>query len=136
MIPIPQYHWFSTKLEKAMSIFVIGGSSVPNSTNIFSNFGTMYWTMAQMLAHHASGGCNLRHGDLLGSGTVSGPAPGEQGCLLELARRGANPVALPNGETRSFLADGDEVFFRGWCARDGAARIGFGECRGEIRAAL
>jgi fumarylacetoacetase len=101
-----------------------------------TSFATMYWTMAQMLAHHASGGCNLRHGDLLGSGTVSGPGPGEQGCLLELARRGADPVVLPNGETRSFLADGDEVIFRGWCVRDGAARIGFGECRGEIRAAL
>jgi fumarylacetoacetase len=101
-----------------------------------ANFTTMYWTMAQMLTHHASGGCNLRGGDLLGSGTVSGPGPNEQGCLLELTRRGANPVVLPNGETRVFLADGDEVVFRGWCARDGATRIGFGECRGEIRAAL
>jgi fumarylacetoacetase len=101
-----------------------------------ASFATMYWTMAQMLTHHASGGCNLRQGDLLGSGTVSGPGPGEQGCLLELARRGATPVVLPDGETRSFLADGDEVIFRGWCARDDAARIGFGECRGEIRAAL
>ena len=101
-----------------------------------ASFATMYWTMAQLLTHHASGGCNLRPGDLLGSGTVSGPGPGEQGCLLELARRGANPVVLADGDTRAFLADGDEVIFRGWCARDGAARIGFGECRGEIRAAL
>lgn len=99
------------------------------------SFGSMYWTVAQLLTHHASNGCNLRSGDLLGSGTVSGPEPGSRGCLLELTRRGADPVLLPSGERRSFLADGDEVIFRAWCEREGAARIGFGECRGEIRAA-
>ena len=78
----------------------------------------------------------MRPADLLGSGTVSGPEKGSRGCLLELTSRGAEPVPLPLGETRAFLADGDEVIFRGWCEREGAARIGFGECRGEIRAAL
>ena len=78
----------------------------------------------------------MRPGDLLGSGTVSGAEKGSRGCLLELASRGAGPVVLPSGERRSFLAsDGDEVIFRGWCERDSAARIGFGECRGVIRAA-
>ena len=99
------------------------------------SFASMYWTVAQLLAHHSSNGCNLRPGDVLGSGTVSGPEQGSRGCLLELAARGAEPVQLPSGESRSFLADGDEVIFRAWCARDGAARIGFGECRGEIRPA-
>jgi fumarylacetoacetase len=99
------------------------------------SFDMMYWTVAQLVAHHSSNGCNLRPGDLLGSGTVSGPVKSSRGCLLELASRGAEPVALPSGEQRGFLADGDEVIFRGWCERDGATRVGFGECRGEIRAA-
>jgi fumarylacetoacetase len=88
-----------------------------------------------MLTHHASNGCNLRPGDLLASGTVSGPTTDSRGCLLELAWRGTEPVALPNGETRAFLADGDEVILRGWCEAPGAARIGFGECRGTVVAA-
>jgi fumarylacetoacetase len=95
-------------------------------------FRHMYWTPAQMVAHHTSSGCNLRTGDLLGSGTVSGPHDDSLGCLLELTRQGAGPIALPTGETRRFLVDGDEVIFRGSCARDGYARIGFGECRGVI----
>jgi fumarylacetoacetase len=94
---------------------------------------TLYWTPAQMLAHHASNGCNLRPGDLLASGTVSGPTDDARGCLLEITKRGTEPVALPSGETRAFLEDGDEVIIRGWCERDGAARIGFGECRGIVR---
>jgi len=98
-------------------------------------FSAMYWTMAQMLTHHASNGCNLRPGDLLASGTVSGPDKASRGCLLELASRGQEPVTLSNGETRAFLHDGDEVIIRGWCEREGFRRIGFGECRGEVRAA-
>jgi fumarylacetoacetase len=99
------------------------------------SFQDMYWTIAQLMTHHASNGCNLRAGDLIGSGTISGPEKSSRGCLLEMTWRGAEPVQLPTGETRAFLADGDEVIFRGWCERDGAARIGFGECRGEIRPA-
>lgn len=97
-----------------------------------ASFSDMYWTTAQMLAHHASNGCNLRTGDLLASGTVSGPDEGMQGCLLELTRRGAQPVTLASGEERKFLLDGDEVILRGYLEREGCARIGMGECSGRI----
>ncbi|MFI5358388.1 MAG: fumarylacetoacetase, partial [Opitutales bacterium] len=96
------------------------------------NFSSMYWTLAQLLTHHASNGCNLVPGDLLGSGTVSGPEKNSRGCLLELTGRGREPLVLPGGETRTFLQDGDEVIFRGHAGRAGFARIGFGECRGVV----
>lgn len=96
------------------------------------NFKEMYWTVAQMLTHHASNGCNLRPGDILGSGTISGPSKDSRGCLLELTWRGAEPLRLPSGEERKFLLDGDEVIMRGYCEKPGAARIGLGECRGII----
>ena len=92
----------------------------------------LYWTPAQMLAHHTSNGCDLRPGDLLATGTISGPTKESRGCLLELTWRGAEPLTLPTGETRKFLEDGDEVIMRGYCEREGAVRIGFGECRGVI----
>ena len=97
-----------------------------------ASLADMYWTPAQMLTHHASNGCNLRPGDLFASGTVSGPDAGSQGCLLELTRKGADPIALPTGEERKFLHDGDEIIIRGFFERDGAARIGLGECSGLI----
>jgi fumarylacetoacetase len=96
------------------------------------SFREMYWTLAQMVTHHTSNGCNLRPGDLFGSGTVSGPARDARGCLLELTRRGSEPVQLPTGESRSFLEDGDEVVLRGFCERAGFVRIGLGECRGTV----
>ncbi len=96
------------------------------------SFLDMYWSMAQMLTHHASNGCNLGAGDLMASGTVSGPEPGTYGSMLEITRRGAEPLELPTGEVRRMLDDGDEVTLRGSCARDGFARIGFGVCRGRI----
>ena len=99
------------------------------------SFADMYWTVGQLLAHHASNGCNLRPGDLLGSGTISGQARDARGCLLEITSRGAEPLALPGGETRAFLEDGDEVILRAHCARAGATRIGFGECRGVVTSA-
>jgi len=95
-------------------------------------FADIYWTVAQMVAHHASNGCNLETGDLMGSGTVSGEARESWASLLELTRGAREPLTLPNGETRGFLADGDEVIFRAYCERAGAARIGFGECRAVI----
>jgi len=101
-----------------------------------SNASMLYWTVAQMVAHHTSNGCNLLPGDLFGSGTVSGTAPGSEGCLLEMTRGGRNPVSLPNGETRTYLVDGDEVIFRGTARRDGYVSIGFGECRGTVTEAL
>jgi fumarylacetoacetase len=105
---------------------------VPPARLSRGSFASMYWTMAQMLTHHASNGCNMRPGDLLASGTVSGPESGARGCLLELTWRGSEPVALPNGESRKFLQDGDEVIMRGWAGGDGRPRIGFGDCRGVV----
>jgi len=96
------------------------------------NFRDMYWTFAQMIAHHTSNGCRLRANDLLASGTVSGPEPESGGCLLELTEGGRRPITLPSGEQRTFLEDGDEVILRGWCERAGFRRIGLGECRGVI----
>jgi fumarylacetoacetase len=101
-----------------------------------SNASMLYWTVAQMVAHHTSNGCNLQPGDLFGSGTISGTAPGTEGCLLEMTRGGRNPVSLPNGETRTYLNDGDEIIFRGVAKRDGYESVGFGECRGTVTAAL
>ncbi len=101
-----------------------------------SDFASLYWTLSQMIAHHTSNGCPLRAGDLIGSGTVSGPEKQNQGCLLELTRRGADPLSLPSGETRAFLEDGDEVILKGWCEASGFRRIGLGECRGLILPAL
>jgi fumarylacetoacetase len=95
-------------------------------------FADIYWTVAQMVAHHASNGCNLEAGDLMGSGTVSGPDRASWASLLELTQRGKEPIALPNGETRCYLEDGDEIIFRGHCAKAGFARLGFGECRAVI----
>jgi fumarylacetoacetase len=95
----------------------------------------MYWTIAQLVTHHASNGCNLQPGDLLGSGTVSSREPGALGSLMELTNGGREPVRLPAGETRTFLDDGDAVIFRAHCEGSGAVRIGFGECRAVIEAA-
>ncbi|MBI2496538.1 MAG: fumarylacetoacetase [Opitutae bacterium] len=100
------------------------------------NFRNMYWTLAQLLTHHASNGCNLRPGDLLGSGTVSGETKDSRGCLLELTRCGTEPLRLPGGEERRFLQDGDEVILRGYAERTGARRIGLGECRGIVQPAV
>jgi len=96
------------------------------------NFRSMYWTLAQMVAHHTSNGCPLRPGNLIGSGTVSGPEKENRGCLLEMTWGGREPLELPDGETRRFLEDGDEVILRGWCQAPGFRRIGLGECRGAV----
>jgi len=99
------------------------------------NMRDLYWTIAQLLTHHSSNGCNLRPGDLLATGTISGPEEGSEGCLLEMKHR-SQPVTLPTGETRTFLEDGDEIALRAYCQRPGLARIGFGECVGRILPAL
>jgi fumarylacetoacetase len=85
-----------------------------------------------MIAHHTCNGCNLEVGDLIGSGTVSGPEKSGWGSLLELSSRGREPIELPSGETRGFIEDGDEIIFRAHCERESFARIGFGECRGVV----
>ncbi|MFC0408674.1 fumarylacetoacetase [Roseomonas elaeocarpi] len=99
---------------------------------ITSNARHLYWTPAQMVTHHASNGCDLQPGDLLGTGTISGPTEAELSSLLELTVGGTRPATLPNGEVRRFLEDGDEIILRGRCERPGFAAIGFGECRGTI----
>ncbi|MFC5523554.1 fumarylacetoacetase [Polaromonas jejuensis] len=100
-----------------------------------SSYRDAYWTVAQMLAHHTVNGCNLQPGDLLGSGTQSGPRPEQAGSLLELTSGGKNALTLANGETRTFLQDGDAIILRGHCDRSGFRRIGFGDCRGQVLAA-
>jgi len=96
-----------------------------------SNFKYMYWTMKQQLTHHASGGCSMRPGDLLGSGTISGPEDDSFGSMIELSWNGTKQINLPNGETRTFLLDGDNVIMRGWCQGEGF-KVGFGACEGRV----
>ncbi len=115
-------------IELALSLKPRGGEAV---TICRTNFRHLYWSMAQQLAHHTISGCNLRVGDLLGSGTISGSREDSRGSLLELAWNGTRPLALGGGATRAFLEDGDEVIITGWCQGDGY-RVGFGEVRGEI----
>jgi fumarylacetoacetase len=91
-----------------------------------------YWTVAQMVTHHTVNGCNLQPGDLFGSGTLSGPTLDQAGALIELTTGGKNPLQLPNGESRTYLEDGDAIVIRGWCEKAGTARIGFGECVGTV----
>ena len=100
-----------------------------------TNLRHLYWTPAQMLAHHTSNGCNLRSGDLLASGTVSGPEEGSEGCLLE-KRRNSVSICLPSGEMRTFLEDGDRITLRAWCHKPGLPRIGFGDCTGTVVPAM
>ncbi len=99
-----------------------------------SNTTDLYWTLAQLVAHHTSGGCNLLPGDLFGTGTISGPTEAGWGSLSEQSLDGQRTISLASGETRSFLEDGDEVIFRAHCRRDGYAAIGFGECRARVAA--
>lgn len=101
-----------------------------------SGMRDLYWTPAQMIAHHTSNGCNLMPGDLLATGTISGPEDDASGCLLELTQRGVNPISLPNGERRTALEDGDEVILRGYCRREGFPEISLGECRGMVLPAI
>jgi len=92
----------------------------------------MYWSAAQIVTHHASNGCNLQPGDLIGTGTLSTDSDQGLGSLLEISRGGKQPIELQSGEKRSFLEDGDEVTLRAWCEREGAVRIGLGECVGRV----
>ena len=107
----------------------------PGDRLMTSNAADAYWTVAQLVAHHTVNGCNLRAGDLLGSGTLSGPKPEEAGSLLEMTLGGKQPIKLSNGETRGYLADGDTVVMKAHCQREGFRQIGFGECRGTVQPA-
>ncbi len=126
---------FDITLEVLLSSARMRTERIPPMRVSLGSFTSMYWTLAQLVTHHASGGCNLQPGDLLASGTVSGASAASRGCLLERTWRGTEPLTLPSGEARRFLEDGDEVILRGWCDRDGHRRIGFGDCRGTVVAA-
>ena len=102
---------------------------------VTSSYADAYWTLAQLVAHHTVNGCNLRDGDLFGSGTLSGPKPEQAGSLLEMTQGGKQPIAFSNGETRGYLEDGDTIVLKGYCQRHGFRRIGFCECRGTVQAA-
>src|SRR5213078_96194 len=121
---------FDIHLEARLQTSSMDSSSVITRTN----FQNLYWSIAQQLAHHTVNGCNLQPGDLLASVTISGSNEESRGCMLELTWRGANPLKLPNGETRKWLEDGDTLIITGWCEGDGY-RIGFGEVSGKILSA-
>jgi fumarylacetoacetase len=123
---------FALDLEVRLTSLKMRQTGLPEMILSRSHARHMYWTIGQMISHHSSNGCNLRAGDLLGTGTISAPTPDGVGSLLELTRGGAEPVLLPNGETRAFLEDGDEVTLVGRLSAPGFISLGFGACRGEI----
>jgi fumarylacetoacetase len=123
------------ELEVLLSTATMRANDVAPRTISLSSTRHMYWTVAQLIAHHTSGGCNLRAGDLLGSGTISGPTADGCGSLLEMTNGGRDPITLPTGESRTFLQDGDEVILRARASRPGFAPIGFGECRAVVQPA-
>jgi len=126
---------FDIQLEVQLETEKMRAAGEPASHLSLSNFKHSYWTVAQMVAHHTVNGCNLQPGDMFGSGTQSGPNPEEAGSMLELSNGGKQTITLDNEETRTFLEDGDCVIMRGWCQKDGAARIGFGEVSATVLAA-
>ncbi len=123
---------FDVELEVLLSTEAMRARGMPPQRLAASNTNHLYWTVAQMVAHHTCGGCNLQAGDLFGSGTISAPEPSGWGSLIELSQDGKQPITLPSGETRAFLEDGDEVIFRAQARRAGFVPIGFGESRGRI----
>jgi len=120
---------FDVTLEAYLSTETMRRAGMAPKRLTQTSFATTYWTFAQMVAHHTSNGCNLVTGDLIGSGTVSGPDKSSWGSLLELTARGKEPIELQSGEKRGFIEDGDEIIFRGFAEKPGYPRIGFGECR-------
>ncbi|NWA07684.1 fumarylacetoacetase [Pseudomonas gingeri] len=123
---------FDIELEVLLLTESMREQQLPPQRLTLSNTRHMYWTVAQMVAHHSVNGCQLQSGDLFGSGTLSGPEAGQFGSLLEITEGGKKPVELASGEVRKFLEDGDEIILRARCSREGFASIGFGECRGKI----
>lgn len=123
---------FDIQLETLLETATMRGDGAEPTRLSVGNYSYAYWTVAQLVTHHTVNGCNLRPGDLLGTGTLSGPDEGMQGALIEITKGGKHPMSLPNGEQRSFLEDGDTVIMRAWCDREGAVRIGFGEATGTV----
>jgi fumarylacetoacetase len=126
---------FDIRLDVTLMTPRLAAQGLPPHRLSSGNATSLYWTVAQLVAHHTCGGCNLQPGDLFGSGTISGRGEDSAGSMLELSRGGSRPIELASGETRRFLEDGDEVILRAACRRDGFAPIGFGACRGTIRPA-
>jgi fumarylacetoacetase len=126
---------FDIGLEVSLLTPGLKAKGLPAHRLSAGNARDLYWTVAQLVAHHTSNGCNLRPGDIFGTGTISGTDAGSLGSLLEISAGGRQPIDLPSGETRRFLEDGDTVIMRAHCRRDGHVTIGFGECRGTIVAA-
>ena len=126
---------YSIEVEMHVRSAKMRAAKLPPQRLSRGNYASSYWTSAQLIAHHTSSGCNLQPGDILGSGTISGPTPDSVGAMLELTQGGRRPVRLAGGETRGFIEDGDEVIERGRCAREGYAPIGFGEAMGRVLAA-
>jgi fumarylacetoacetase len=123
---------FDVRLDVYLASSAMREQGLEPARTARSGLANLYWTFSQLIAHHTSNGCNLQPGDLLASGTVSGPDDGERGCLLEATAGGRTPLKLPSGEHRRFLEDGDEVALAGGCERKGFRRIGFGDCRGRV----
>ena len=142
--PLPYLDSAANRAEGAIDIQLEVGLLTPKMQAVNeaparicrTSYRHAYWTIAQMLTHHCVNGCNLQPGDLLGSGTLSGPTLDQAGALIELTQGGKNPLQLPNGESRVYLEDGDAVQLKGWCEKPGAARIGFGTCVGTVLPAL
>jgi fumarylacetoacetase len=138
--PLPYLHDETDQLEGGLAVQVEMHLRSPKMKSparlSCGNFRDSYWTVAQIVAHQSSNGCNLRPGDLLGSGTISGASPDSLGSMMELTQGGRQPLSLPGGETRTFLEDGDEIIQRGRCSREGYASIGFGEAAGVVRPSL
>ena len=123
---------FDIQLEALIETPKLRDAKAAPARITLTNYRHAYWSAAQMVAHHTVNGCNLQPGDLLGTGTLSGPTLDQACALIEITQGGKNPIKLPNGETRTWLEDGDTITLRGWCERPGAARIGFGECVGTV----
>ncbi len=138
--PLPYLHSPADQargnIDVNLEVFLVTETMRTNNLKPFrlsrSNAQDLYWTPAQLVAHHTSNGCNLQTGDILATGTISGPNETAAGCLLELTRNGTQPIKLPTGENRTFLADGDEIILRATCELPGHPRIGLGECRAAI----
>ncbi|UWZ84464.1 fumarylacetoacetase [Occallatibacter riparius] len=137
--PLPYLAGGGDAIEVSLEVYIqsrrMGEEKIEPMRVSRGNLRDLYWSVAQLVTHHASNGCNLRAGDLLATGTISGPEQGSEGCLLEMKHR-SDPVKLPTGETRTFLEDGDEVIFRAFAEKDGLPRIGFGSCTGKILPAI
>ena len=123
---------FDIQLKITLATPAMREAELPAHTICQTSYRHAYWTLAQLITHHTVNGCNLQAGDLLGSGTLSGPESHQLAAMLEITQGGKIPLTLPNGEQRIFLEDGDQVTLRGWCATKDAARIGFGECIGTV----